>query len=58
MRTNGLADPVSGPAFSTCVGLLAYGVDPRFNNSGYGIMDSVEPNGVFGKVGSWIRENF
>ena len=58
MRTNGLADAVSGPAFSTCVGLLAYGVDPRFNNSGYGILDRVEPNGVFGKVGSWIRENF
>ena len=58
MRTNGLADAVSGPAFSTCVGLLAYGVDPRFNNSGYGIMDKVAPTGVFGKVGSWIRENF
>ena len=58
MRTNGLADGVSGPAFSTCVGLLAYGVDTRFNNSDYGIMNRVEPNGVFGKVGSWIRENF
>jgi cell division protein FtsA len=58
MRTNGLADAVSGPAFSTCVGLLAYGVDPRFSNSDYGITNRVEPNGVFGKVGSWIRENF
>jgi cell division protein FtsA len=58
IRTNGLADAVSGPAFSTCVGLLAYAIDPSFDNSIFRVVDKTEPTGVFGRVGSWIRENF
>jgi cell division protein FtsA len=58
IRTNGLADAVSGPAFSTCVGLLAYAIDPSFDNSIFRVADKIEPTGVFGRVGSWIRENF
>jgi cell division protein FtsA len=58
VRTNGLTDAVSGPAFSTSVGLLVYGIDPKFDNSSFGMADKKEPIGFFGKVGSWIRENF
>jgi cell division protein FtsA len=54
----GLAESVSGPAFSTSVGLLHF----AFNNpakeakSAYRPLD--EPNGRFARFGQWLRENF
>ncbi|MBL6598866.1 MAG: cell division protein FtsA [Alphaproteobacteria bacterium] len=58
IRINGLADAATGPAFSTCAGLLAYAVDPGFDVPEIGRADKVEPAGMLGKVGSWLRENF
>jgi cell division protein FtsA len=54
----GLAESVSGPAFSTSVGLLHF----AFNNpaeeakSAYRPVD--EPNGHFARFGQWLRESF
>jgi len=58
IRINGLADAAAGPAFSTCAGLLAYAVDPGFDVPVFGRADKVEPAGMLGRVGSWLRENF
>jgi cell division protein FtsA len=54
----GLAESVSGPAFSTSAGLLHF----AFNNpaeeakSAYRPME--EPSGRFARLGQWFRENF
>jgi hypothetical protein len=37
---------------------LAYAVDPGFDVPEIGRADKVEPAGMLGKVGSWLRENF
>lgn len=58
IRINGLAEAASGPAFSTCAGLLAYAVDPGFDVPQMGRVDKVGSAGMLGKVGSWLRENF
>jgi cell division protein FtsA len=58
IRISGLADAASGPAFSTCAGLLAYAVDPGFDVPTIGGADKIEPAGMLGRVGSWLRENF
>ena len=58
LRGNGLAASVSGPAFSTCVGLLSYAVEEGFDRSKIFGSDQNEPTGMLGRVGSWIRENF
>ena len=58
LRVNGLADSVSGPAFSTCVGLLSYAVDTGFDRSKIMGSGQNEPTGMLGRVSSWIRENF
>ena len=55
---SGLAEAVSGPAFSTSVGLLRF----AFNNpaeeakNAYRPVD--EPNGRFARFGQWLRESF
>ena len=57
-RVDGLPDATTGPAFSTCVGLLHYAakrpleaLDPQF--------DPVEePKSRIGRFGQWLRENF
>jgi cell division protein FtsA len=58
IRISGLADAATGPAFSTCAGLLVYAVDPGFDVPVIGRGDKEEPAGMLGKVGSWLRENF
>ena len=58
IRVSGLADSVSGPAFSTCVGLLSYAADTGFDRSKFFGCGQNEPSGMLGRVGSWIRENF
>ena len=58
IRASGLADSVSGPAFSTCVGLLSYAANTGLDRSIFRPSDQNEPTGVLGKVGSWIKENF
>ena len=55
---NGLAEAVSGAAFATGVGLLAFaqrlpgGTQPKV----YRPVE--EPNGRWGRFGQWFRENF
>jgi len=58
IRIHGLADTAPGPAFSTCAGLLAYAVDPGLDAPRVGGAVANEPAGMFGRVGSWFRENF
>ena len=57
-RLNGLADAAAGPAFSTCAGLLLYAASPSLDAPRIGAVTRIEPSNLFGKVGSWLRENF
>lgn len=54
----GLAEAVSGPAFSTCVGLLRYAVDPPEDAAWRAGRHGEAPTGRFGRLGNWLRENF
>lgn len=55
---DGLAEAVSGPAFSTCTGLVHYAA----NSAGEvmpGVFQPTEDTGNrFGRIGQWLRENF
>ncbi|MCP4329399.1 MAG: cell division protein FtsA [Alphaproteobacteria bacterium] len=57
-RLNGLADASSGPAFSTCAGLLNYGVEKHVAPTAWAGLNPEEPNGLMGRLGEWIRVNF
>ncbi len=58
LQIDGLADAVSGPAFSTAAGLLRYAV-AHANDEMELSADLVgPPNGWFGRIGHWLRENF
>jgi cell division protein FtsA len=54
-RIRGLAESTHGPAFSTAAGLLLFAMSERAESPraarGAG-------NGIFGRVGQWLRENF
>ncbi|MBT3238677.1 MAG: cell division protein FtsA [Rhodospirillaceae bacterium] len=54
----GLAEAVSGPAFSACTGLLQF----AFNNPAEASKSAYRPNqnpgGRFARLGQWLRENF
>ncbi len=54
----GLAESASGPAFSTCVGLLRF----ASNNLAKGVERAYrpidDPGGRFARLGKWLRENF
>jgi cell division protein FtsA len=54
----GLAEAISGPAFSTAVGLLDFTVnnEAKPHQGAYRPMEG--PVGRFGRLGQWIRENF
>jgi len=58
LKMPGLAEAISGPAFSSSVGLLRYvGSRPEINsNNAY--RPSEEPSGRFARLGHWLRENF
>lgn len=57
MRVHGLADATNGPAFATAAGLLAYALqgetDARLAPRG----GDAKPAGIFGRFGSWLKEN-
>jgi cell division protein FtsA len=57
-RIGGLAEAVSGPAFSTAAGLLTYALQEQSDlpKRGFGALE--EPAGVLGRVGVWLREHF
>ena len=57
LRIGGLADATAGPAFATCAGLLHYAVT-RFSASPLQARRGHEmPAGMFGRIGTWLREN-
>lgn len=55
---DGLAEAVSGPAFSTCAGLLTHALNnpAEAQTSAYRPME--EPSSRLGRFGQWFRENF
>lgn len=57
-RVEGLAEAVSGPAFATCAGLLAFALKKPVEAPSRAYRPSEEPSGRFGRIGQWIRENF
>jgi len=55
-RLLGQPEAVSGPAFATAVGLLAFAQHPVEDMSGLTALPQAMP-GLFGRVSSWLREN-
>ncbi|MBT7506569.1 MAG: cell division protein FtsA, partial [Rhodospirillales bacterium] len=55
---DGLAEAVSGPAFSTCTGLIHYAVNSSQESAAGAFHPTGDSNATFGKLGQWFRENF
>jgi len=53
-----LAEATGGPAFSTCVGLLHFALSERAETPRQARALGSAPSGLFGRVGSWLKENF
>jgi cell division protein FtsA len=58
IRTGGLAEATGGPAFATAAGLLAYAAAGQIEAPRPTRSTREEPNGLFGRIGHWLRENF
>lgn len=54
----GLAEAVSGPAFSTCVGLLDYAFQNPVEAQNGAYRPTEQPSGRLRRIGQWLRENF
>src|SRR5437660_2467254 len=57
-QVTGLAEATAGPAFSTTVGLLHFALSERAELSRNGSSPVRAANGLFGRFGHWLRENF
>ncbi len=55
---DGLAEAVSGPCFSTSAGLLRYALSAPDQTIEAAIDMDRPPEGLLGKLGYWLRENF
>jgi cell division protein FtsA len=55
---DGLAEAVSGPAFSTCAGLLAHALNNPAEAPIGAYRPMEEPSSRLGRFGQWFRENF
>jgi cell division protein FtsA len=55
-RLLGQPEAVSGPAFATAIGLFAFAQHPVEDLSGLTAGPQPAP-GLFGRVGSWLKEN-
>lgn len=53
----GLAEATSGPAFSTCAGLLEYAVQKHAGGPSRIAGNFGEPRGLIGRIGQWLHEN-
>tara|TARA_Y100001970_G_C13509232_1_gene497484 strand:- start:28 stop:345 length:318 start_codon:yes stop_codon:yes gene_type:complete len=58
MRISGLAEATSGPAFSTCAGLVRFAAEKHSD-----VRDQLDaiPTGVSGRIsriGNWLKGNF
>jgi cell division protein FtsA len=58
MRIHGLAEPVAGPAFATCAGLLVHALLPTGEPIRRRHSETTAASGLFGRVGLWLKENF
>jgi cell division protein FtsA len=60
IRVAGLPDATAGPAFATAAGLLCYAAQNRDDSPKRRGRRAARPPGpgLFGRVGSWLRENF
>ena len=56
-RLNGLAEATTGPAFSTCAGLVQFAINRRTETENHVFRAIQEPSSRFGRLGNWIREN-
>ncbi len=54
----GLAEAVAGPAFATCFGLALHAVANPKGPADRTDLPAAEPEGRFGRLGRWLRENF
>lgn len=54
----GLAEAMAGPAFSGAAGLLHYAVAAAAEPIDAAMEMAEPPNGLLGRIGHWLRENF
>ncbi len=54
----GLAESVSGPAFSTAAGLLHFAFNNPADEARSAYRPVAEPSGRMARLGQWLRENF
>lgn len=57
LKIGGLAEATGGPAFATCAGVLQYAVTRYAGPVNRSRRRAEEANGVFGRVGLWLRDN-
>jgi cell division protein FtsA len=58
IRIGGLAESTNGPAFSVAAGLIAYAQRVATEEPRPSRMHADVPNGLFGRLGNWLKENF
>ena len=58
LRLSGLAEATSGPAFSTCAGLLRFGTRAHGDVREATRLGAEIYGNPLGRLGSWLRENF
>jgi cell division protein FtsA len=58
LRVTGLAEATSGPAFSTCAGLLRYVVEKGVRSGEARDLASDGGQGRLSRLGQWLKENF
>ncbi|MGE0660900.1 MAG: cell division protein FtsA [Reyranellaceae bacterium] len=58
VRVTGLAEATGGPAFSACAGLLTYALRAQSSGTAASVPGAESEASRFGRLGSWLRENF
>jgi len=58
IRAAGLAEAVSGPAFSACAGLLSYALQDRAEAAAPQAETEAAGFGRFSRIGKWVKANF
>ena len=58
LRISGLAEATSGPAFSTCAGLLRYGVEKYAGTLEDAPANENAPASRIARMGQWLKESF
>jgi len=58
IRIGGLAESTNGPAFAVGAGLIAYAQRIASDEPRPSRMHADAPNGLIGRLGNWLKENF